>query len=218
MTFALIPVFYALVAVAALWLLLLCCVGVKFSRRKRLLALGLGAITVWLLLVPLHGLPLWSRAYSFYPNPSLPLLGILCAALWHRLLGVAVFKPADCRAVWMFGAVAGTSLYLHPFIFKGALDLYFWGWDREVAAIGLGTFAVVLLALGSRLGVLMLAALLGYAVNALESQNCWDYVMDPIYWLISLGVLAKWGVVALFRLARNAGRAADGEAGSPKPA
>jgi hypothetical protein len=189
MNLSLISVFYAAVAIATLWLGLLWCARMKPSRRTRIITLLIGVVTVWLLLVPLGGLPLWSRAFSFYPNPSLPLLGIMGAALWQRLLGIAVFKAADWRAVWVFGATAGTVLYLHP-LFFGAVDLYFWGWDRNVAIWGLAAMAIVLLACGSRLGVLLLAALVAYAVNALESQNCWDYIMDPFYWLISIGVAA----------------------------
>jgi hypothetical protein len=190
MNFALVPVFYAVVAVATLWLGLLWCARLKPTRRTRVMKVLIGIATVCLLFVPLGGLPLWSRAFSVYPNPSLPLLGIVCAALWQRLLGIAVFKSADWRAVWVFGATAGTLLYLNPMIF-GAVDLYYWGWDRVSAIWMLAAVAFVMLAVGSRLGVLLLAALIAYAVNALESQNSWDYIMDPFYWLISVGVLGK---------------------------
>jgi hypothetical protein len=190
MNLTLISVFYAAVAVATLWLALLWCARLKPSRRTRIVKVLIGVATVALLFVPVRGLPLWSRAFSFYPNPSLPLLGIICAALWQRLLGLPVFKPADWRAVWWFGVIGGTVLYLHPFVF-GGVDLYFWGWDRGLAVWSLAATTVVLLATGSRLGILLLAALLAYAVNALESQNCWDYVMDPFYWLISIAVVGS---------------------------
>ena len=208
MNIALVPVFYALIAIATLWLALLWCARLKASRRTRILKVLLGATTVWLLFVPFGGLPLWSRAFSFYPNPSLPLLGVICAALWQRLLGITVFKPADWRGVWVFGATAGTVLYLHPMIF-GGVDLYYWGWDRELAVWGLAAVAVVFLAIGSRLGVLLLAALVAFSLNALESQNCWDYIMDPFYWLISLGVAGKRALRWLF-LAIWPGAAPDG--------
>jgi hypothetical protein len=188
MNVALVPIFYALVAIATLWLALLCCARVPITRRTRIARVLLGVVTVCLLFVPLGGLPLSSRAFSVFSNPSLPLMGIVCAALWQRLRGTVCFKPADWSAVWAFGAVAGSVLYLHPMIF-GGLDLYYWGWGREAAAWMLAIVAVVLLGWGNRLGVLFLAALIAYAVNALESQNCWDYVMDPFYWLISVAVI-----------------------------
>jgi len=165
-----------------------------------------GAGTVGLLIVPLSGLPLWNRAFSLFPNPSLPLLGIVCSALWQRLPGMTVFNRADWRAIWTFGAAAGTALYLHPVIF-GSVDLYYWGWDRERAVCLLAVLTVGLLGWGNRLGVLLLAALLGYALNALESQNCWDYVMDPIYWLMSVSVVTWRLVVRFVRAARTPAKA-----------
>jgi hypothetical protein len=190
MNLSLVHAFYAAVSVATVWLALLWVLRSQPRRRPRVLRVALGATALLLLFVPFGGLPLWSRAFSFYPNPSLPVLGLVCAALWQRLLGISVFKPADWRAIWFFGAIAGSVLYLHPMVI-GAIDLYYWGWERETATWTLATVAIVLLACGQRLGVLLLAALLAYAVNALESQNCWDYLVDPIYWLMGIAVLIK---------------------------
>ena len=84
----------------------------------------------------------------------------------------------------------------------GSLDLYYWGWDREGAGWCLAALAVVFLARGNRFGVLLLAALLAHGVDALESANCWDYVIDPFYWLIGVGVTATRSV-AWFLARRN---------------
>jgi hypothetical protein len=200
MIFTLPFALYTLVSIASLWLALLW----LWSRRTSACRPGTivktlaGATTVLLLFVPFDGVPLWNRAFSFYPNPSLPMLGIVCAALWSRLFGLVVFQRSDWQAIWGFGAVAGSALYLHPMLF-GGVDLYYWGWERAAAAATVGTLAVIFFARGSRFGVLLLAALMSYAVTALESQNCWDYIIDPFYWLISLGVLGSRAVVACLR-------------------
>jgi hypothetical protein len=212
MNFVLVPVFYALMAIAALWLMLLWCARVKPGRRTRILAAVIGLTTLGLLFVPVGGLPLWSRVFSFFANPSLPLLGIICAALWRRLSGAPVFTPADWSTLWYFGAIGGTGLYLHPMIF-GGVDLYYWGWDRNAAVITFGAAAVVLLACGRRVGVLMLAALIAYGLNALESQNSWDYIMDPIFWLISSAVVGLRLCVRAIRFARETVSSRVAEAG-----
>ena len=192
MSLPIVPAFYALVSVATLWLALLWLVA-RLDRTRFALPLKVacGLATPLLLFVPVGGLPLWSSAFSFFPNPSLPILGMVSAALCRRLCGVALFKPADWRATWIFGAIAGSALYLHPVWFR-SLDLYYWGWDREGAAWCLAALAVVFLAWGNRLGVLLLGALIAYSIDALESANCWDYLVDPLYWLISLSVAATW--------------------------
>lgn len=191
MNFSLITAVCALATGAMLWLALLWLSSrLKMRQRQRTTKALFGLATVFLLFVPIGGLPLWSRAFSFYPNPSLPMLGLVCAALWQRLLGIEVLKPADWTAAWVFGAVAGSLLYLHP-VLGGGVDLYYWGWERDTAAWTLAAMAAGLLAWGNRLGVLLLAALMAYAVNALESRNGWDYTMDPFFWLVSLAVLGN---------------------------
>ncbi len=188
------PVFFGFVCAAMLWL-----TALWFAARCRLKACnwvkaGFGIMTGLILFLPIGGLPVWSWAFSFCPNPSLPLLGAVCAALWQRLCGIAVFKPADWSAIWCFGGVGGTALYLHPILLP-SLDLYYWGWHPDVAIGSITVAALVVLAFGNRLGVLFVAALLAYGLGALESHNSWDYVIDPLYWLVSLG----FGVARGFR-------------------
>ena len=188
------PTFCTAVCILAVWLALLwMCSRLTMTRRRKATKVLVGAAAILMLFVPISGLPLWNRVFSFYPNPSLPMLGLLCAALWQRLLGVSVFKPADWRALWVFGVVGGTALYLHPMMF-GAVDLYYWGWDRDLASWCLAALAIVPLLWGNRIGALFLAALIAYGLNALESQNGWDYVMDPFYWLLSVGIAGAQGI------------------------
>lgn len=194
MNLPIVPAFYALVSMATLWLVLLWVVTrLGITRFALTIKVACGFATPLILFLPVGGLPLWSSAFSFFPNPSLPLLGVVGAALGRRLFGVTLLKPADWRATWIFGAIAGSVLYLHPLLFR-SLDLYYWGWDRAGAAWGLAALAVAFLARGNRLGVLLLGALIAYSADVLESANCWDYLVDPIYWFIALGVIVSWGL------------------------
>ncbi len=192
MIHAMVQPFYTLMLLATLWFgVLWLSARLRGRGCSRRVNLVLGIVAVLLLFVPVSGMRLWSLAFSFCPNPSLPLLGMVCAGLWQQLFGVVVFRSADWRATWLFGAIAGSALYLHPMVF-GSLDLYYWGWDRSGAVWCLAALAVVFLARGNRHGVLLLAALMAFALDALESANCWDYVIDPFYWLIG-------GLVTLVR-------------------
>lgn len=203
------PVFYGVVCGAVLWLALLWAgARCRIGSRSRAVKVAYGFVTVLLLFAPLSGMPLWNWAFSFCPNPSLPMLGIVCAVLWQHLCGVAVFKRGDWRGLWRFGALAGTVLYLHP-IFLGGVDLYYWGWHHEIAVWSMAAMAVGALLAGNRTGVLFLGALIAYELQALESLNGWDYVIDPFYWLLSVGLLtadaARRGLAA--RARRRASRA-----------
>jgi len=190
--------YHAVVTGAIAWLFLLWVAG-RFTRSRPALAvkLGLGAAAAGLCLLPFDGLALWRWLLGVWPNPSLPLAGLVVAAIGCRLGGVTLLAAADRRAAWAFGAVVGTALYLHPMIPR-AVDLYYWGWDGRVAAVGMAVLAMGGLALGSRLGVLLLAALMAFAAGLLESANAWDTLVDPFYWLIGLGVMAweavRWGL------------------------
>ncbi|MBM3843759.1 MAG: hypothetical protein FJ397_10960 [Verrucomicrobia bacterium] len=174
-----------------------------FSPRRRLL---LGLVAAALAFLPAGGVPLWVRAFSFHPNPCLPLLGLGVVAWGRVVLERSWFGREDWLALWGFGAVAGTVLYGHPLVATD-VDVYFWGWERGVAASVLGALAVLAIAGGLRAGLLLVAALAALGLDALESRNAWDYVIDPFYWLLSLGMLAAIWLRAA-RRARRAGPAA----------
>ncbi|MDP3070192.1 MAG: hypothetical protein Q8N18_07885 [Opitutaceae bacterium] len=193
---------YTLVLVALLWLVLMW-LGARLRPQgcPRVLNLAFGVVAALLLFVPVDGLRMANWVFGFCPNPSLPLIGVVCAGIWQRLGGLTVLRLADWTAAWIFGAVAGSALYLHPMVL-GSLDLYFWGWDRAGAAWGLAALAIMFLAAGNRFGVLLLAALIGFACHALESSNAWDYAIDPIFWFVSMGALA-WRAVHRHRERRG---------------
>ena len=200
-----ISAYYSMVLAAAIWLGLLW-VGSRRSggacRRSVKFIFGLTAVL--LLFLPVGGLRLWSWTFGFCPNPSFPLIGVVCAGLWQRLFGLEVFKPADWNATWLFGAAAGSVLYLHPML-VGSLDLYYWGWEPAVSAGGLAALAITFLAWGNRFGVLLLGALLGYSRRALASGNAWAYSLDPLYWIVSVAVVGGQ-TVARVRAWRRAAR------------
>ncbi len=177
------PLFHGAVCVVALWL-----VGLRLAAacgrpvRRRSLAWGMGLGAVVVLFVPWEQRPLWTWAFSVCPNPSFLLLGILIDALRRTLGGRPWLRPADRHATLGFAAIGGTVLYLQPMLLPG-FDLYFWGWHHEIAVWTLAALALATLAVGSRIGVLFCAALIGYELAALDSRNAWDYVLDPICWL-----------------------------------
>jgi len=187
----------ALAVFAAVWLMLLG-FGGRFMPLPASVALRLAiaAAAMGVMLVPIKELQLWNWVFSYYPNPSLPILGLLIAQRSPRFLGVTIFQSADWWATWIFGAVVGSLVYLQPLIFGRGFDFHYWGWHSNYAAAALTLTAIMFLARGNRFGVLLVAALVAFALGALESTNCWDYVVDPIYWLASVVVIVRRGAIA----------------------
>jgi hypothetical protein len=198
----LVRFFYLAAFVTITWWMLVSVLG-RFKNRfeKPGARIACAAVAVIVSFLPIGGLPLWQSVYGVWTNPSIPLFAMVAASLAHRVFGVTLLPATERRAVWIFGGVVGTLLYFHPTVFRG-LDLYYLGWDRRGSVIVLGVAAIVLLALGKRVGVLFFAAFVAFALGVLESGNCWDYVIDPFYWLISLGVGAK-GAIAWWQKQRQ---------------
>lgn len=192
------PVWGGLVCGAAVCLGLLCAgERLRVGRLPRAVKWACAAGTGLLMWLPLHGLPLWKWVFSFCPNPSLPMVGVVGAALWQHLGGGRVLQPREWGTLWGFGAVAGTVLYLHPLL-PAAVDPYYWGWHHSASIGVMAGLALAAFAAGSRTGFLFLAALIAYELQVLESPNGWDYLVDPFYWMLSLGALAAHWVGRIF--------------------
>jgi hypothetical protein len=191
MNTVIVPWFHAL-AVAALlwWFLLRLAAWQRGPHVDGRVTLAAGVAAVALCLAPVGGVPWMRWVFGVWTNPSLPLLGWAVAGIARQGFGRELLGQRERSSLAWFGAVTGTILYLH-FIVRGAPDLYAFGWEPKVALGVLALAAVVLLGLGNRAGLLFVLALIAHAAGALESTNVWDYVVDPVYWFVSVGVLVK---------------------------
>ncbi len=141
-----------------------------------------GVVALLLVVAPLGGMAVWKRVFGFYPGPSLPMLGLMVASCARSMFGTTLLRREDWRAIWLFGLFVGSMLYLRQ-LFSALPDLYYWGWEQGLSALVLGSVAILFIAMGNRLGVLLFAGLLASGLKIYESLNCWDYIIDPLYWL-----------------------------------
>lgn len=150
-----------------------------------------------------HPLPFWIR--TLMANFSVPLAGLLAVAVSGRVSGRSLFSTADWNAAWVFGAFAAVALYpsalgLGPRNF----DAYALGWpwlfwgESVVLFAGVAVAAAALLWRGNRFGVLLLLALLAYSAGFQESENLWDYVLDPVFAAAALAGSLRGGIRRLF--------------------
>jgi hypothetical protein len=149
-----------------------------------------------------HSLPHWSAGLS--ANFSVIMAALLLVGIIIRAGGCGFFRECDWSAAWIFGAVASLLLYpsalgLGPQNF----DSYALGWpwlfrgQSLVLFGGAGLTAALLIWCGNRFGYVLLLALLAYAAGFQESENLWDYLLDPVYGAVSLFVVL-WSALRRF--------------------
>jgi len=149
-----------------------------------------------------HPLPFWSASLS--ANFSAIMVVLLIVGILDRAGARVIFRPQDWSAAWIFGAVASSLLYpsalgLGPQNFDSyALGWPWLFWGQSLALFGgTGLAAALLIWRGNRFGYVLGLALLGYAAGLQESENLWDYLLDPVYGAVSL-------LVVLWTLLRSA--------------
>jgi hypothetical protein len=146
-----------------------------------------------------HSLPHWSASLS--GNFSVIMAVLLLVGIISRAGGCNFFRAGDWKAAWIFGAVASLLLYpsalgLGPQNF----DSYALGWpwlfrgQSLVLFGGAGLTAALLIWCGNRFGYVLLLALLAYATGFQESENLWDYILDPVYGAVSL-LVVLWSAI-----------------------
>ena len=151
----------------------------------------------WILLalcVVLFGIPwgngsLARRLAGIAPGFSLPLTVCLFATAARALRLPELLRPTDLPAFWWFGA--GTGLVLYPAALGwGPWDPYGWGWHFSALFAVMGLLGAGLIFRGQRLGWVLLVAIAAWHLRVLESPNYWDYLVDPLYFVLSLSLLA----------------------------
>ena len=158
------------------------------------LALGIS----WL---PVSGLPLAGYVRALSSDLSFTSMALLACAIASQLgaFSIGSVGSVGSAAEWrfVFRLVALGGLFLYPMVLGlGPFDPYTLGFAPT------GLLSVLALVAGLAwwrryhfcLGLIVLAVL-AYRLDALESKNLWDYVLDP--WLV------LYAIYDLRRLRRN---------------
>ena len=177
------------------WLVLTLCLqraaswcGLTLRGSRRLL--WPGAIALTALLLPVGGLTIARWIAGLSANFSIPFTGLLAAAVCEQVLARPILSQRDWDAGWIFGAIGGVLLY--PLALGiGSVDPYEWGWRFSPLFVVAGALTVWLIWKQSRFAILLLLAAAAFHLRVLESSNYWDYLLDPIYCLVSLVVLGR---------------------------
>ncbi|MFP5213619.1 MAG: hypothetical protein ACLGPL_09590 [Acidobacteriota bacterium] len=158
------------------------------SSVARMTAIVLGSLV--LISLPWGGIPLGRMLIGLNANFSIPLIALLCNHLWGRTFGTGFFDRKTILTAWIFGLGAGLILYPSA-LGLGRFDLYAPGF-RPVALMALsGAGTIGLILAQNRFGLALMACMLAYELQLLESTNFWDYHLDPVYFIVSLAALLR---------------------------
>lgn len=185
---------YLLASIAVGFLLRLA--GMNISRRPgKLIALGIPLV---LILLPVKHVPAARFLTGLNANFSITLGAILLDSFLWEIERIRLLDRRALRTIGLGGLFLGFCLYpcsmnLVPF------DLYRFGWG-SVSLLGPILLLTILLVLrGNQAGFVLAASVAAYALKLLESENLWDYLLDPFvmcFCLIAAGVeclsLFRW--------------------------
>lgn len=157
--------------------------GVQVLLRgigPRWLPLLAGAAAV----MPVQGLPLGRWLHGYNANFSIPLVAVLLSVILKPWLKRPLFNERANRASCWFGCAAGLLLY--PLALGlGPFDPYSLGWQWPGVACVAAILAAILIWRENSFGLVLLAAGVAWQVGCLESENAWDYLVDPLYVVLS---------------------------------
>lgn len=182
-------------AIAALVLLL---PGIA-KLAKLHLTLLLGAVFV-LTLIPFGGMPLAAYVRGMTGDLSITTLVLLWCALLRPWCGCVTVEAKHRFALLVLIVFAALALYPMA-LGAGAYDPYRLGYGNPVFVVALLLLALAAWFRKSTLIALCIAfASLAWAVGWYESDNLWDYLLDPFVSIYSLAVITICGVKAVLKL------------------
>lgn len=174
---------------AVMWCLLQIARSLGLGSCGFALLAATGAIGVVVLLIPIQGLAVARWVAGLNANFSVPLTALLAVSVWERVFARPLLSERERETAWVFGAVGGLVLYPMA-LGLGGFDPYEWGWPFSPLFIAVGALTAWLMWRQNRFGIVLLIAALAFQLELLESGNYWDYLLDPIYSLVSIGWLA----------------------------
>lgn len=83
----------------------------------------------------------------------------------------------------IFIVIGGILLYISTFGFLST-DLYAFGYLSLWMLYSALFLALLLIAINRRLGIVIMLALAGFYFRLQSSNNLWDYLLDPVLWLV----------------------------------
>jgi hypothetical protein len=153
-------------------------------------------------LIPFGGLAPAAYVRGVIGDVSITSLVLLLMTALRQLNGskfIPTSRVSDAGRSAGLSFIAFVSLGFYPLALGiGSFDPYRWGFGSPWLLGALLAAALFAFHRQQRLAALVIAlAVLGWAVGWYESNNLWDYLLDPLLAIYATGALAKCGVRSL---------------------
>lgn len=152
------------------------------------------------LIVPVAGVSIAGHLRGLWGDPSIVTFVLLLRYTSNPSALPSRPRLSTCLLTTFFVSL---PLYLPLFSLSPAIpvDLYSFGWQPKWILIALAvimTGSIALRTLSHRWVNLIAIALIAYSIGLMESDNMWDYLVDPGL-LFTIAFLAIAGVASIFR-------------------
>lgn len=176
--------------------LLVACRQLRFPLAFRVVLL---LPAVWMLFIPINGLPVLFYVQGFPGELSMTTVILICYASICALLDKKIYNPR--RFFCLMLLVLTVGLFLYPFSLGFTyFDPYALGYSSKTFLAFF--FAAALTAWYFNFHFLVIVIVLdisAYLAGVYESNNIWDYLIDPILTLFALFWIIIWMINRLVR-------------------
>ena len=175
---------------------------------RRLVTGTMTAVAIALAITAMAVVPLGQTSVDVYlrglfGDLSMPSVALLAVWAFSSMKPIQSDESQKLIACSVIGAT-GLCFYLTA-LGLGTFDPYTLGFDPLPLAAVIALACLVSIWIGWYVAALcLLAALIGYQLQVLPSHNLWDYLLDPLLWMFSLG----YAGVRIWRRYRGTSRSA----------
>jgi hypothetical protein len=193
---------FASVLGLSLCALVSCAIAMQLLNVARLsppVRLAVFACLMLLVLTPVEGLIIAGYVRGLIGDPSLATVLMMAMAIIRQMTGHRTFDERNIAALLL--SLLGTGFLFYPLALGlGSYDPYAlgygsWGFYFALLAVALTTWWLSL----HLVVIWIVGAVAAYTLKLLESTNLWDYLIDPLAFVIALG----WGALKLVMLSRG---------------
>jgi len=177
--------YYIVLAILLQWL--------THSFNNRRLANSLTLFTPFLILIiPFSGLPVFYYLRGMTGDLSVITVMILSGVIISKFYNIEILNKNSADYFYFTVFVTGTIFYTTSLGY-GQFDPYGLAYGSLILPSGLLIFSALLI-WKKQYGLVMLLVIpvIAYEIGILESNNIWDYLLDPFLWLYATGRTIKY--------------------------